>query len=104
MGLNVWTEGLISGVDMVEDVAVGVTAKMGLKSEASRGLLLTEAGPLLVEATAETGVEEDAGAVLWPNNPKGPECPAVRGVLDATETWLGSWVKAEGGETTAEED
>lgn len=90
MGLNVWTEGLISGVDIVEDVAARVTAKMGLNPEASRGLLLTEAEPPLVEATAETGVEEDVGAVLWPINPKGPEFPAARVVLDATETWLGS--------------
>lgn len=90
MGLNVWTEGLISGVDIGEDVAAGVTAKMGLNPEASRGLLLTEAELLLVEATAETGLEEDVGVLLWPINPKGPELPAVRVVLGATETWLGS--------------
>lgn len=104
MGLNVGTEGLTSGVDIVEDVAVGVTAKMGLKPEASRGLLPTKVGPLLVEATAETGVEEGAGAVLWPINPKSPEFPVGKAVLDAAEAWLGSWVKAEGSETTAEED
>lgn len=102
---------MTSGVDAVEDVAVGVTAKMGLKPEASRGLPLAEAGPLPVEeATAETGVEEGAGAgagpraALWTINPKGPEFPAGGAAPDAAEVWLGSWVKAEGSETTAEEE
>lgn len=90
MGLNVWTEGLTSGVDIVEEVGVGVTAKMGLKPEANRGLLLTGAGLLVVEATAETGLEEDVWVILWPINPKSPDFPAVRVVLDATETGLDS--------------
>lgn len=90
MGLNVWTEGLISGLDIVEDVVVGVTEKMGLKPEANRGLLLAGAAPLLVEAAADTGLEEEARVVLWPINPKGPEFAAVAVVLDAAETWLGS--------------
>lgn len=90
MGLNVWTEGLISVVDIVEDVVAGVTVKMGLNPEANRGLLLTAAEPLLVEATAETGLEGDMGVVFWPIEPKGPEFPAARVVVDATETWLGS--------------
>lgn len=105
MGLNVWTEGLISGVDIADEVAVGVTAKMGLNPEANRGLLLTEEELLFVKATAETGLEEEEVWVLvWPINPKSPGFPAVRLVLDATETWLGSTVKAEGSETPTEED
>lgn len=106
MGLNVWTEGLISGVDIVDEVAVGVTAKMGLKPEANRGLLLTEEELLFVKETAETGLEEEEGVrvLLWPINPKRPDFPAVRLVLDAAETWLGSTVKAEGSETPTEED
>lgn len=105
MGLNVWTGGLISGVDIVDEVAVGVTAKMGLNPEANRGLLLTEEELLFVKATAETGLEEEEAWVLvWPINPKSPDFPAVRLVLDATEPWLGSIVKAEGSETPTEED
>lgn len=87
MGLNVCTEGLTSGADVVGGVAVGGTAKMGLNPEANRGLLLVAAAEetLLVEATAETGLEKDAGVVLWPISPKGPEVPGARGVLGATE-------------------
>lgn len=107
MGLNVWTDGLISGVDIADEVVVGVTAKMGLKPEANRGLLLTEEELLFVKETAETGLEEEEEEVwvlLWPINPKSPDFPAVRLVVDATETWFGSTVKAEGSETPTEED
>lgn len=103
MGLNVWTEGLTSGVVMAEEVAVGVTAKMGLNPEANRGLLLTVAGLLMVEATTETGLEEEVRGLLWPTSPKRPDLAAVGAVLDATEAWVGSSVKAEGSETPAEE-
>lgn len=103
MGLKVWT-GLISGVDIVDEVAVGVTAKMGLNPEANRGLLLTEAELLLVEATVEMGPEEEVWVLLWPNNPKSPDFPAFGVALGATDTWLGSCVKAEGMETPTEED
>lgn len=102
MGLNVWT-GLISGVDIVDEVAVGVTTKMGLNPEANIGLLLTEAELLLVEATTEVGVEEEVCGLLWLNNSKSPDFPAVRVVPGATDIWLGSWVKAEGSETPTEE-
>lgn len=88
MGLNVWT-GLISGVDIVDGVAVGMTAKMGLNPEANRGLLLTEAELLLVEATEEVRLEEEVWVLLWPNNPKSPDFPAFGVVLGATDTWLG---------------
>lgn len=56
MGLKLWTEGLLSGVEVVEEV-VGVTAKMGLNPAASRGLLL------LTGAAAATvlGAEEALG-------------------------------------------
>lgn len=90
MGLNVWTDGLTSGVDIGEDDVTGVTAKMGLNPEASRGLLLSGAEPPLLEATAETGLEEGAGVVRWAASPKGPEFPAAGAPLDATDTWLGS--------------
>lgn len=89
MGLNVWT-GLISGVDIADEVAVGVTAKMGLNPEANRGLQVTEAELLLVEATVEVGLEAEVWALLWPNNPKSPGFPAFGAVLGATDTWLGS--------------
>lgn len=89
MGLKVWTDALMSGVDIVEDVAVGVTAKMGLNPEANKGLLAA-AELLLVEGVAETGLEDNVGVLLWPTNPKGPEFPAARAVLDTTETSLGN--------------
>lgn len=81
MGLKLWTEGLLSGVDVVEEV-VGVTAKMGLKPEASRGLVLITDPELLAGGAAVTGLEiEDTFAVLiWFPSPNRPT-PAAGGVL-----------------------
>lgn len=81
MGLKLWTEGLLSGVDVVEEV-VGVTAKMGLKPEASRGLVLLTDPELLAGGVAVTGLEtEDAVAVLiWFPSPN-RLAPAAGGVL-----------------------
>lgn len=55
MGLKLWTEGLLSGVEVV----VGVTVKMGLNPAVSRGLLL------LTGAAAATvlGAEEALGVL-----------------------------------------
>lgn len=86
MGLKLWTEGLLSGVDVVE-VVVGVTAKMGLKPEVSRGLVLLTAPELLAGAAAVTGLEtEDAVAVLiWFPSPNGL-APAGVVLLEGLET------------------
>lgn len=96
MGLNVCAEGLTSGGAAV-GAAAGATAKMGLNPEANRGLLLAE-------ATAEAGLEEDAGAALWPVGPKSPELPGGGVALDAAETGPGSRGKAGARETPGEED
>lgn len=57
MGLKFWTGGLLSEADVAE-VAVAVTAKMGLKPEAISGLVLLTDAELLAGA-AVTAVELD---------------------------------------------
>lgn len=87
MGLKLWTEGLLSGVDVVEEV-MGVTAKMGLNPEASRGLLLLTDPELLAGAAAVTRLEaeEAVGVMIWFPSPNRP-APAACGVLlEALET------------------
>lgn len=81
MGLKFWTEGLLSGVEVVDEV-VGVTAKMGLNPEASRGLLLLTEPELLAGAAAETGVEADeaVGVLILLGSPNRTG-PAAGGVL-----------------------
>lgn len=76
MGLKLWTECLLSGVEVVEEV-VGVTAKMGLNPAASRGLLL------LTGAAAATvlGAEEALGVPACIPAPNRPAAPAAAGVL-----------------------
>lgn len=76
MGLKLCTEGLLSGVDVVEDEVVAVTAKMGLNPEDSRGLVLLSnsgllAGAVVAAAAAVTVLEAvDAdGVLLWPASP-----------------------------------
>lgn len=56
MGLKFWT-GLLSGADVAEEVVV--TENMGLKPEASRGLVLPAESELLTGAVAVevTGLE-----------------------------------------------
>lgn len=91
MGVKFGTEGLLSVVDVTEQVVVAaVTSKMGLNPEASRGFVLLTDPELLAgaEAAAVTGLEaEEAGGVLIgvgsPNRP----APATGGVLlEALET------------------
>lgn len=64
MGLKFWTGGLLSGVDVAEEVVV--TAKMGLNPDARRGLVLLDTELLAgAVAVAVTGLEaEEAVGVL----------------------------------------
>ncbi len=88
MGLKFWTGGLVSGVDVAEEVAV--TAKMGLNPEASRGLVLLTDSELLAGAVtgAVTGLEDEeaVGVLIWLASPNRP-APVTGGVLlEALET------------------
>lgn len=86
MGLKFWTEGLLSGVDVADEVVV-VTAKMGLNPEASRGLLLLTDPELLPGPAAETGLEADEalGELILLASPKRP-APAGGVLLGALDT------------------
>lgn len=87
MGLKFWTGGLLSGVDVAEEVVV--TAKMGLNPEASRGLVLLTDSELLAGAVtvAVTGLEDEeaVGVLIWLASPNRP-IPVTGGVLEALET------------------
>lgn len=87
MGLKSWTGGLLS-VAVVAAVEVVVTAKMGLKPEESRGLLLVTGPELLTGAAAVMGFDaEEAAAVLtWLASPKRPAPAAGVALLEALET------------------
>lgn len=75
MGLKFWTGGLLSGVDVAEEVVV-VTVKMGLNPEASRGLALL-AGAV---AVAVTVLDAEEALVIWLGSPNIP-APATGAVL-----------------------
>lgn len=82
MGLKLWTEGLLSGAAVAEElVVVVVTAKMGLNPEDSRGLALLTEPELLAGTPTVTGLEADkvGGALAWLVNPNG--VAAATGVL-----------------------
>lgn len=81
--LKFWTEGLLSGGDVAEEVVV-VTAKMGLNPEANRGLELPTAPELLEGAVAvvvtRLEAEEAVGVPIWLGSPN-RLAPATGGVL-----------------------
>lgn len=109
MGVKFFTEGLLSVVDVTEQVAV-VTSKMGLNPEASRGFVLLTDPELLAGAGARAGAsagasagagaaavavavavtgleaEEAAGVLIWVGSPNrlAPATGAV--LLEALET------------------
>lgn len=87
MGLKFWTEGLLSGVDVTEEEVV-VTAKMGLKPEASRGLVLLTDPELRAGVVAVTRLEaEEAVGVLSGLASPNRLAPATGGVpLEALVT------------------
>lgn len=87
MGLKLWTEGLLSGIDVAEEEVV-VTAKMGLNPEVSRGLVLLTGPELLAGAVAVTRLEaeEAVGVLIWLASPN-RLAPATGGVpLEALVT------------------
>lgn len=80
MGLKFCRGGLLS--EAVVAAGVAVTEKMGLKPDASRGLVvLTDAELLAGAAGAETGLEaaEEDGVLVWLLNPNrvGPATGAL---------------------------
>lgn len=67
IGLKFWMGALLSEDDVAGVVVVVAAAKMGLKPETSRGLLLL----LLGAGVADTGVEVDGaeGELIWLDKP-----------------------------------
>lgn len=95
MGVKFCTEGLLSVVDVTEQVAVVVvTSKMGLNPEASRGFVLLIDPELLAGAAAVavtvavTGLEavEAAGVLIWVGSPNRPAPTTGAVLLGALET------------------
>lgn len=87
MGLKFWT-GLLSGVDVLEEVVV--TAKMGLNPEASKGLVLLMDSELLagVEAVAVIKLEDEeaVGVLIWLASPNRFVAATGGVLLEALET------------------